>query len=79
MTLLDSNRKKAAFLRQAVAELSLPNVTVVATRVEEYVPEMPFDVAISRAFAPLATFVAVARHLVGAGGRLVAHERDASP
>ncbi len=72
VTLLDSNRKKAAFLRQAVAELDLPNVTVVATRVEEYVPEIPFDIAISRGFAPLATFVTGARHLVGASGRLVA-------
>jgi 16S rRNA (guanine527-N7)-methyltransferase len=72
VTLLDSNRKKAAFLRQVVAELSLPNVTIVATRVEDYVPEIPFDVAISRAFAPLPTFVAGARHLVGAGGRLAA-------
>ncbi len=72
VTLLDSNRKKAAFLRQAVAELSLPNVAVVATRVEDYVPKIPFDVAISRAFAPLPTFVAGARHLVGAGGCLVA-------
>jgi 16S rRNA (guanine527-N7)-methyltransferase len=72
VTLLDGNRKKAAFLRQAAAELGLPNVEVAPTRVESYAPEMPFDVAISRAFAALPHFVLAAHHLVGEGGRLVA-------
>lgn len=72
VTLLDSNRKKATFLRQAAAELRLANVTVATTRVEEYAPEGSFDVAISRAFAPLPRFAAAARHLLGTGGRLVA-------
>ena len=34
MTLLDSNHKKAAFLRQAGIELGLENVEVVNARVE---------------------------------------------
>lgn len=72
VTLLDSNRKKAAFLRQAAAELGLHNVEVAAARVENYAPEMPFDIAISRAFAALPDFVLAARHLVGEDGRLVA-------
>lgn len=82
--LLDSNRKKAAFLRQAAAELGLASVQVAATRVEDYVPKVPFDVAISRAFASLPQFVVAARHLVGADGSLVAlkgahtHEEIAS-
>jgi 16S rRNA (guanine527-N7)-methyltransferase len=72
VTLLDSNRKKAAFLRQAVAEVPLPNVVVAATRVEDYAPDAQFDVAISRAVAELSTFVAATRRLVRAGGRLMA-------
>jgi len=72
VTLLDSNRKKAAFLRQAVAELALANVSVAGIRAEHYVPETPFDVAISRAFADLAEFAAAARHLVRPGGHLFA-------
>jgi 16S rRNA (guanine527-N7)-methyltransferase len=72
ITLLDSNRKKAAFLRQAAAELALANVAVAAMRAEDYAPDPPFDVAISRAFADLAQFVAAARHLVGPRGRLLA-------
>ena len=38
MTLLDSNHKKAAFLRQAVIELSSTNVEVVCERVEAWQP-----------------------------------------
>jgi 16S rRNA (guanine527-N7)-methyltransferase len=72
VTVLDSNRKKTAFLRQAVAELVLPNVDVVTSRVEHYVPAIAFDVAISRAFSDLAQFVSAARRLVRPGGRLVA-------
>jgi 16S rRNA (guanine527-N7)-methyltransferase len=72
VTLLDSNRKKAAFLRQAAAELALANVAIAAIRAEDYIPDTPFDVAISRAFADLAQFVAAARHLVRPGGHLFA-------
>jgi 16S rRNA (guanine527-N7)-methyltransferase len=72
VTLLDSNRKKAAFLRQATAEVALANVAVAAMRAEDYIPDTPFDVAISRAFADLGEFAAAARHLVRPGGYLFA-------
>ncbi|HEX5863610.1 MAG TPA: 16S rRNA (guanine(527)-N(7))-methyltransferase RsmG [Casimicrobiaceae bacterium] len=72
ITLLDSNGKKAAFLRQAAAELGIANVAIAAMRAEDYVPDKPFDVAISRAFADLAQFAAAARHLVRPGGQLFA-------
>ena len=72
VVLLDSNHKKAAFLRQAAIELDLANVEVCAVRVEDYAAEVLFDVVISRAFSDLATFATVARRLVARGGRLVA-------
>ena len=72
VTLLDSKSKKATFLRQVAAELGLANVEVVGRRVEDYLPEVRFDVAISRAFAELAPFIMAARHLVRPGGLLVA-------
>jgi 16S rRNA (guanine527-N7)-methyltransferase len=72
ITLLDSKQKKTTFLRQVAAELRLRHVAVATSRVEDYAPEVPFDVAISRAFAELAPFVAGARHLVRLGGHLVA-------
>jgi 16S rRNA (guanine527-N7)-methyltransferase len=63
VTLLDSNQKKAAFLRQAVAELTLRNADVVARRAENFDPQPRFDVAISRAYSNLTDFVAQARRL----------------
>ena len=72
LTLLDSNFKKATFLRQAAIELPLPNVEVVAARVEEYAPAVRFDIAISRAFSDLAVFALTSGNLLAPEGRLVA-------
>jgi 16S rRNA (guanine527-N7)-methyltransferase len=72
LTLLDSNFKKATFLRQAAIELPLPNVDVVAARVEEYAPAAGFDIAISRAFSDLAVFAGACGKLLALEGRLVA-------
>ena len=72
VVLVDSSQKKAAFLRQASIELPLPNVEVVAIRVEDYAAASAFDVAISRAFSDLAAFAGLARPLVAPGGRLIA-------
>jgi 16S rRNA (guanine527-N7)-methyltransferase len=72
VALLDSNRKKAAFLRQAASELRLANVDVVAMRAEEFVANAAFDVVIARALSELPRFVALARHLLAPGGQLVA-------
>ena len=72
LTLLDSNFKKATFLRQAAIELPLPNVDVVAARVEDYQPAAGFDIAISRAFSDLAVFAGASRRLLAPDGRLVA-------
>jgi 16S rRNA (guanine527-N7)-methyltransferase len=72
VALIDSNRKKAAFLNQAAIELPLANVEVVAARVEDYTPPRLFDVVIARAYADLATFAAQARHLLAPRGQLVA-------
>lgn len=72
VTLLESNQKKAAFLRQAKMELNLSNVTVVAERVEQWQNAVGFDAIVSRAFSDLPDFVAGARHLCAKGGMLIA-------
>ncbi len=72
VTLLDSNQKKAAFLRQAVIELRLENVRVIADRVEKLQLNQTFNVVISRAFAELVAFAELAGHLVAPGGSLLA-------
>lgn len=70
--LIDSNHKKAAFLRQAVIELGLDNVQVVCERVETWQPPHTFDIVISRAFSDLPEFVQLAGRLCAAQGMLVA-------
>jgi 16S rRNA (guanine527-N7)-methyltransferase len=72
LTLLDSNFKKATFLRQAAIELPLSNVDIVAARVEDYAPAAAFDIAISRAFSDLAVFAGASGSLLAPHGRLVA-------
>ena len=72
VALIESNQKKAAFLRQASIELGMKNVEVHEGRVEEWHPASLFAVVISRAFAELAEFVAACRHLLDAGGTLAA-------
>ncbi len=71
-TLLDSNHKKAAFQRQAVLELNLENIQVVTERAERWRPVRRFDIAISRAFSDLPSFVETAQHLCRSGGVLAA-------
>ena len=72
VTLLESNHKKSAFLTQAVAELQLANVQVVMERVESWQPEARFDTIVSRAFAELGEFVALAGRLLAPQGVLAA-------
>ncbi len=70
--LLDSNHKKAAFLRQAVIELGLNNVDVVCDRVETWQPAREFDLVISRALSDLSEFVNLAGRLCSADGVVAA-------
>ena len=72
VTLLEANHKKAAFLRQAVADLALANTAVETQRVESWETRARFDTIVSRAFAELGQFVARAGRLLAAGGTLLA-------
>ena len=68
VTALESNGKKAAFIREAVRVLALANVQVVAQRVEDWqVP--PQAVIISRALAAADRFIALTAHLGDANSR----------
>ena len=68
VTLLDKVAKKVAFLTQAKLELRLDNVACVHARVEDFRPPAPFAVIVARAFASLAEFTALTRHLLETGG-----------
>ena len=72
VTLLDSNSKKTAFLKQAAIELALPNISVHCGRVEQYHPQDCFSAITSRAFSELADFVRLTRHLLCGDGRWLA-------
>lgn len=72
VTLNDASEKKATFLRQAIIELKLGNVSLHHGRVEAWHPAPPFRVVISRAFAEVAQFIAACRHIVAPWGTLAA-------
>jgi len=68
VSMLEPVHKKAAFITQAIAELRIANAGAHATRAEDHVQAPPADVAISRAFADLASFADVSlRHLAPDG------------
>ena len=77
VTLLESRQRQAAFLRQVVIELSLPNVTVAQERSERH--RNQFDAVICRALGDLATFVRAAGHLCAPTGCLLAMKGRAPP
>lgn len=72
VVLLDSNGKKARFLRQVRLELKLPNVEVIDARVEAYSPPEPFDMITSRAFSQLKDFLLLTKPLLAPDGRWLA-------
>ena len=68
---VDTVGKKAAFLTQVRAELGLANLHAIHARVEQL--QAPRDLpaptlVVSRAFASLALFVSLTRHLIAPGG-----------
>ncbi len=76
ITLLEAVGKKAAFLRDTVAALELPQVDVLAARAEEAGRDSThrerYDVAVARAVAPLNVLAELALPLVRPGGWLAA-------
>ena len=71
-TLLDSLGKRIRFIRQVVHELGLLNVTPIQSRVEDFIPEIPFDGVLSRAFASLEDMVTWCHHLPSPDGAFYA-------
>lgn len=76
VTLLEATAKKAAFLRDTVAQLGLASVAVLAARAEDagHDPDQreQYDVAVARAVAPLNVLAELMLPLVRPGGRMAA-------
>ena len=70
--LIDTVKKKTAFLTQVKAELGLEKVTVHSGHVEKLASENMFDVITSRAFAELIDFVDLSGHLLEQDGNMIA-------
>lgn len=71
VTCIDAVAKKAAFVRQAAAELRLPNLHAVHGRVEA-LDAPPFDAIVARAYASLADFTAQTRRVASPTTRWLA-------
>jgi 16S rRNA (guanine527-N7)-methyltransferase len=61
--LLDSLGKRIRFIKQALHELKISNVTPVQSRVEAFQPQEKFDAVLSRAFASMTDMVNWCHHL----------------
>ena len=70
--LVDSNGKKARFLRECLRRFAMPTVVVHEARAESLSCETGFDQVISRAYAELADFVASTRRILAPQGRWLA-------
>jgi 16S rRNA (guanine527-N7)-methyltransferase len=66
VTCVDAVAKKATFIQQVAAELKLPNLHGVHSRVEQLSAE-PFGVITSRAFASLVDFTTLTRQHLAPG------------
>lgn len=70
---VDAVAKKASFVRQVAAEVPVRNLRALHGRVEALDPAQTrgasgYDLIVSRAFASLADFVTLTRHLLAPGG-----------
>ncbi|KLI98996.1 16S rRNA (guanine(527)-N(7))-methyltransferase RsmG [Luteimonas sp. FCS-9] len=72
VTLVESNGKKARFLREAVRQLGLDNAEVAESRIEALARPGAFAAITARALATLPDILAAGGHLPAADGRLLA-------
>lgn len=67
--LVETRRRRVAFLELVLERLGLPNAEVIPARIEDLTE--PVDVCFARALAPLPESWSLARELLRPGGRLV--------
>jgi 16S rRNA (guanine527-N7)-methyltransferase len=80
ITCIDAVAKKAAFIRQAAAELGLPNLQGIHGRVESpnIFKKPEFDLITSRAFASVKNFTELTHHLLAPKGQWAAMKANLS-
>jgi 16S rRNA (guanine527-N7)-methyltransferase len=84
--LIESARRKADFIAEAIAATGLDNARAIAARSEEWSLEAPpaggreaYDVVAARAVGPLASLAELASPLLREGGVLVAWKGERNP
>ncbi len=77
-TLIDSNGKKTRFLTEVKRQLGLTNIQIETARVESWVPDVIYDVVVTRAFADLNTTVNRIDHVLGREGSLYTMTTDSA-
>lgn len=76
VTLVESNGKKARFLREAVRTLGLPNARVAESRAENLAEPGAHAAITARALATLDRIIEVGGHLLAPGGQLLAMKAE---
>ena len=76
LSLLEASRKRTSFMKDAIGQLALKNISVIHDRVEALIERgqehQSFDAVISRATFKLPQLIKIACHFINPGGRLVA-------
>jgi 16S rRNA (guanine527-N7)-methyltransferase len=70
LTLIESNKKKAAFLREVARVLALTDINIQNARAEDLNPNQAFDLVTLRAVERFVAILPTAASLVVRGGRL---------
>lgn len=73
-TLSESTQKKAHFVEAAVQALALPNVTVNASRAEDFLKEQAVDLVTARAIAPVIRALGLFAPAIRAGARVLLYK-----
>lgn len=72
VTLVESNGKKARFMREALRQLGLKDARVAESRIEAFAEPGAFDAITARALATLPLILELGGHLLKPGGVLLA-------
>ncbi|MFZ1180554.1 MAG: 16S rRNA (guanine(527)-N(7))-methyltransferase RsmG [Herbaspirillum sp.] len=72
VSMIDTVRKKTAFLTQVKTELQLSNISIYTARVEQLQLAQRFDVITARAFSELDDLINWSHHLLQTGGCYIA-------
>ena len=70
-TLVESRRRRAAFLRAVIRELPVENARVVNRRIEDWRPTTRFDIALARSVADPAKVADLVAHVLAPDGFLL--------